>query len=93
MPKHSSTHNWLMEVAAQFGMSISDFCKCMGYSRQAIYQASCGMSRLDARRVAVSMYKLDVMNQQKLDAEIKQAQLSFEFRKKLIDSLEDRLSR
>lgn len=85
-------HKWLVEIASQFGMNVKQFAESIGYSRQALYQASCGMSRLDKRRLAVAMYKLDVMNEKLLEAEKAAAVKRFEDRRKLIESLTDRLS-
>ena len=82
---------WLKEIASFFGMSIKEFAESMGYSRQALYQAACGMTSLDKRRLAVSQYKLDVINQKMLEAEQAKAQENYEHRRKLIDSLIDRL--
>ena len=54
--------NWLAEIAAAFGMNIKEFAAAMGYSRQSLYQANCGFTRLSKGRLAVAEYKLDVMN-------------------------------
>lgn len=83
---------WLKEIATAFGMNIKDFAECMGYSRQALYQGACGMNSLDKRRLAVSQYKLDVINQKLYEAEKAKADEMFQNRRKLIDSLINRLS-
>lgn len=83
---------WLKEIATAFGMNIKDFAECMGYSRQALYMGACGMNTLNKRRLAVSRYKLDVLNQKLYEAEKAKADELFQKRRKLIDSLIDRLS-
>jgi hypothetical protein len=82
---------WLKEIATAFGMNIKDFADCMGYSRQSLYQGACGMTNLDKRRLAVSEYKLDVINQKLYEAEKAKADEMFQKRRKLIDSMIDRL--
>ena len=84
--------NWLAEIAAAFGMNIKEFAAAMGYSRQSLYQANCGMTRLSKGRLAVAEYKLDVMNKKIMEAEIAMAEENFKKRSKLIDSLMDRLA-
>lgn len=83
---------WLKEIATAFGMNITDFAECMGYSRQALYRGACGMTSLNKRRLAVSQHKLDVINQKLYEAEKAKTDEMFHERKKLIDSLTDRLS-
>ena len=83
---------WLKEIATAFGMNVKEFADCMGYSRQALYQGASGTNALDKRRLAVSQYKLDVINQKMYEAEKAKADEMFQHRSKLIDSLIDRLS-
>ena len=83
---------WLKEIATAFGMNIKDFAECMGYSRQALYKGACGKNALDKRRLAVSQFKLDVLNQKLYEAEKAKADEMFTKRRKLIESLTDRLS-
>jgi hypothetical protein len=85
-------HRWLCETAAAFGMNITTFSKCMGYSRQMIYQASCGISHMEKGRLAVAMYKLQDINNIIYEEEKRVAKERFEHRNMLIDKLEDRLS-
>lgn len=85
-------HNWLQQVAACFGMDVKSFAKYIGYSRQALYQAACGITRLDKGRLAVAQYKLEAESQKIMEAEKAAAEERFIDREKLIDSLMDRLS-
>lgn len=85
-------HRWLAETARTFGMSISTFAKCMGYSRQMIYQTSCGISHMERGRLAVAMYKLQDINQKMYEAEKQLAKERFVQRNKLLEELENRLS-
>lgn len=85
-------HRWLEETAWAFGMSISTFAKCMGYSRQMIYQTSCGLCRMERGRLAVAMYKLYDINQKMYEAEKQLAKERFVQRSKLLEELENRLS-
>lgn len=82
----------LKDIAANFGMSIKEFATSMGYSRQALYKAACGMIRLDRRRLAVAQYKLDVISEKMLEAEKAIAEENFKKRSKLIEDLMERLS-
>ena len=91
MPKNNQHHNWLMEIATHFGMSISEFCSSIGYSRQAIYMASAGMAKLDARRFAVAIDNLQRLNQLTEEKAIAKAVEDFEIRQKLIEAMAVRL--
>lgn len=85
-------HKWLLETANAFGMDIKTLAKCMGYSRQMIYQANCGISHMEKGRLAVAMYKLQDINKKIYEEEKLVAKERFEHRNKLLDKLEDRLS-
>lgn len=83
--------NWLFACAKAFGMTVKEFAECIGYSRQALYQANEGIVRLDGIRLSVSQYKLDAISQKMFDDEIAKAKKSFYERNKLIDELMERL--
>ena len=84
---------WLSQCAKAFGMNVKEFAECIGYSRQAMYQANEGITRLDARRLGVSQYKLDAISQKILDDEIAKAKANFYERNKLIEELIERFCR
>lgn len=85
-------HKWLLETAKAFNMDIKNLAKCMGYSRQMIYQANCGISHMAKGRLAVAMYKLQDISNKIYEEEKQLAQERFVQRQKLIDELENRLS-
>lgn len=89
MPEYK--HKWLLDIANSFGMSVTQFAECIGYTRQAIYLANEGRSRLDPRRLGVAQYELDAMSQKMFDDEIAKAKERFYKRNKLIDELMERL--
>ena len=62
-------NRWLVEIAANFNMTVNNFANHMGYSRQALYQATDGVTKLGRRRLAVSRYMLELENQKILEAE------------------------
>jgi hypothetical protein len=90
MPEYK--HKWLLECAKLFGMSVSEFAKCIGYSRQALYQANEGVSRLEPGRLAVSQYKLEEISKKMHEEERAKADENFIERNKMIDVLFERLS-
>ena len=90
MPK--LRHYWLLETAKAFGLNVDEFANNIGYSRQAIYQAASGENKLDRGRLAMAIFKLEVQNERQLENEKKKAIENYEYRKKLIDSLMERLS-
>lgn len=82
---------WLKEIASLFGMDVTQFAECVGYSRQALYKAASGQQKLDKKRLALVVFKLEVMNERLLEADKAKAEENFEARKKLIHSLMERL--
>ena len=90
MPKYKN--KWLLECANAFGMNVTEFAKCIGYTRQALYLANEGASRLDPRRLAVSQYKLEAISEKMYEEERAKAEENHKKRNMLIDSLMDRLS-
>ena len=90
MPEYK--HKWLLECANAFGMKVKDFAETMGYSRQAVYQANEGITRLDPRRLALAQFKLDAISEKMYAEEKAMAEENFKKRNKLIDELMDRLS-
>lgn len=84
-------HKWLMEIADSFGMNTQDFAAFLGYSRQMIYQVSCGQSGMNKGRLAVAMYKLSVRNEEIRQEEMRRADARFAYRQQLIEQLEERL--
>ena len=91
MAKREEKHKRLQEISHSFGMDISEFCKCIGYSRQMLYQASCGMSNMNPGRLAVAIYKLEVLNEKILEKDIEMAKEEHNKRCRLLSELERRL--
>lgn len=91
MPEYK--HKWLLECANAFGMKVKDFAEFMGYSRQAVYQANEGITKLEPRRLALAQFKLDAVNEKMLAEERAKADENFKRREKLIDELMERLGR
>lgn len=91
MAKREERHKWLQELSHSFGMDISEFCKYIGYSRQMLYQASCGTSNMNPGRLAVAIYKLEVLNQKILEKDIETAKEEHNNRNRLLLELERRI--
>lgn len=89
MPKLK--HYWLLDTAKAFGMEIDEFVAYMGYSRNTIYSAAKGYSKLAKGRLANAIFKLEMLNEKLLKAERKQAVDNYEARKKMIEDLMERL--
>lgn len=87
----TKNQRWLQEVASLFGMDVTRFAECVGYSRQALYKAASGQQKLERKRLGLVIFKLEVLNERLLVAEKAKAEENFETRRKLIDSLLERL--
>ena len=83
---------WLKGMASAFDMTVKEFAACMGYSRETLYQAACGVTNLKKQRLECAQHKLDKINAELLIAEKARARERFVQRGKMIDSLVDRLS-
>ena len=89
----NKNQRWLKELASLFGMDVTRFAECVGYSRQALYLAASGRRKLERKRLELVIFKLNVMNTRLLADEKAKAEENFEARRKLIGSLMDRLSK
>ena len=89
MPEYK--HKWLLECANSFGMNVTQFAECIGYTRQAIYLANEGKSMLKPRRLGVAQYKLEAISQKMFEDEMAKAKENLIKRNKMIEELMERL--
>ena len=89
--KEDNKHR-LKKIASAFGMNVNEFAECIGYSRQALYQGACGIHSFNKNRLAISKYKLKVINQKLYETEKATADEMFQYRSKMIDDLIDCLT-
>lgn len=83
---------WIKDMASAFNMTVKEFSECIGYSRQSLYQAACGLTSLGKRRLSACQGKLDMLNKAMYEAEKAKAKEMFQQRSKMIDSFTERLS-
>lgn len=88
----NTKHQWLKELALNFGMTIEQFCKTIGYSRQTIYCTVCGASKMRKGHVDFAVHKLIMLSEKIVETDIQSAKDRHEFRRKLIDDFAKRLT-
>lgn len=75
-------------IAKKFGMTVDEFAKCIGYSRQALYSPECFKS---AARNAVAIAKIRSLNAQMYQQERDAALRRFKARERAVKTLENKL--
>ena len=85
-------YQWLKEIAISFGMTIEQFAKTIGYSRQTLYCAGCGACKLHKGHIGIAVHKLIMLSEKIVETDIQAAKDRHEFRRKLIDDFAKRLT-
>lgn len=86
-------HEWLRGMARSFGMSVDEFAKCIGYTRQRLYQAEKGGSPLRTGHLLLACHKLVTLNQELRERALQKAEDEYHDRRKMIMELQERLGR
>ena len=78
---------YLNHFAKTFGMTVSELCASIGYTRQAIYMNFNGLTKMRTGSLRLVRHELESLNKRILAS----AQEEFEFRNKMIDEFMERL--
>lgn len=84
----SNKWSLLSEIANHFGVDVQGFAAMIGYTRQSLYSAASGKSRLRKGRFDVVLYKLGIISRSMYEADCKAAAERHQRRLKLMGELQ-----